>query len=385
MDLEPLNAFISRSRSLPIYGDDPRNHEGQKIFSASAVYNGDKLQTYLYIIIRGEIYDSIFSDIQSNQHLSQSIGLLLGAVIFFFFVLLGLLRFLTLPLQKLSSSMRAFRIAGFEKSKLQLNDWPSAAHNEVHELGSAFNEMAEQINYQLAQLQSSDKQRRELLMHLSHDLRTPLASLQGYLETVKLKGRDLSEQQQQRFIDIAFKNASQLNKLVEQIFELAHLQDEQVTLNLESFPLGELLHDIAAKFSYKAGEKNISLSVQPEQCTFNVYSDIGKLERVLTNLLENAVRHTAENGKIIIKVSEQTVNQLKLQVIDNGSGINAAELAYVFDPRYRASNAVNDQKEHSGLGLAITHKLLSLLKSEIRVSSELGHGTTFSFNLNRCR
>jgi signal transduction histidine kinase len=343
IDLLPLLNLIEQRQALPVYGDDPRHLQRQKIFSASPIYNGDNLQGYLYIIIGGEIYDSIFSGVESNQQLAQSMGVVVGVVVFFFMVLLALLRFLTLPLKELTADLRSFRQAGFEKSRVKLSQWPKAGHNEVHELGAAFNEMAEQINYQLMQLQNKDKQRRELLTHLSHDLRTPLASLQGYLETVKLKGNELSEEQHKRFIGIAFKNASQLKRLVDQIFELAHLEGGQVTVNLESFPLGELLYDIAAKFAFKVKDKNITLAVEPQQCQFMVHSDIGKLERVLSNLIENAIRHTAQDGQITLRVSEGDNQKLSVAVVDNGTGISADELPYVFDARYRASNAVDDK------------------------------------------
>lgn len=383
VNLLPLLSLISHQQALPIYGDDPRNLNGQKIFSASPVYNGDNLQGYLYVIIGSQIYDSIFSDIQSNQQLAQTIGVVIGAVVFFFVVLLGLLRVLTLPLKALTQDIRAFRHAGFEKSKVQLRQWPSSDNNELNELGRAFNDMAEQIHHQLLQLQNNDKQRRELLSHLSHDLRTPLASLQGYLETIELKGRSLSDEQYQRYVGIAFKNAHQLKRLVDQIFELAHLEGGQVTVNFEAFPVAELLYDIAAKFAFKVQQKNIRLSIEPQQCQHQIYSDIGKLERVLSNLIENAIRHTAEGGQIILRVSEGEGQKLKLEVVDNGSGISAKELPYVFDARYRASNAVDDKKQHGGLGLAISQKLLNILKSDISVKSEMGQGTTFSINMNK--
>ncbi|MDA7746575.1 HAMP domain-containing histidine kinase [Psychromonas sp.] len=383
INIAPLVDFINQKKSLPIYGDDPRNERGQKIFSASPIYNGNNLQGYLYIIIGGEKYDSILADVHSEQSLSHSMAFLLAAVILFFLVLLALLRYLTHPLKLLTENIRAFKKAGFEKSKIKLQNWPAAKHNEIHELGQAFNEMAEQINYQFVQLQSNDKTRREMLTDLSHDLRTPLAALQGYLETIQLKGRTLSDEQHQRFIDIAFKNANQLKKLVDQIFELAHLDGGQVSIQQESFPVAELLHDIVAKFQHRIQEKKITLKVEPEECHFMVYTDIGKLERVLSNLIDNAIRHTDVGGQVVIEVNEKDNNKLNIAVIDNGTGIHAKELAYIFDARYRASNAICDNKEHGGLGLAITQKLLLLLKSDIQVESQIGKGTTFHFSLSK--
>jgi len=377
----PLIDYINRHQPLPIYGDDPKHATQQKIFSTAPIYSEDNLQGYLYIIIGGEIYDSVLSDVQSEQYLSQSLLFIVGVVVFFFFILLILLRFLTQPLKLLSNNIGEFKRSNFDISHIRLLPWPAAKHNELHELGQVFNEMATQINAQLLLLQNIDKTRREMLTDLSHDLRTPLAALQGYLETIQLKGNTLSDQQHQQFIGIAFKNANQLKKLVDQIFELAHLESGQVSLQHENFPLAELLHDIVAKFQHALQAKSIQLTIDPFEGEFIVNSDIGKLERVLSNLIDNAIRHSSSQGKITIKISVNHPQQLNIAVIDNGTGIGHHDLPYIFEPRFRASNAICDDKEHGGLGLAITKKLLLLLGSDIHVHSELGKGTRFDFNI----
>ena len=383
IDLLPVLALINQQQALPIYGDDPRSTNGKKIFSVSGVYNDGNLQGYLYVILGSQIYDSIFSRVQSNQLLSQSMAVVAGLVVFFFAVLLGLLRFLTMPLKALNKDIQAFKQAKFEKSKVNLRHWPAAKNNELHELGQTFNSMAEQINYLLAQLQNNDTQRRELLAHLSHDLRTPLASLQGYLETIQLKGDELEADKRQSFVDVAYKNANQLKRLVDQIFELAHLEGGQVTVSMETFPLGELLYDIGAKFAIKFQQAQLDFVVEPQHAEINVYADIGKLERVLSNLIENAIRHTKAGGKITLKVNELEGQKISVAVIDNGSGIAEKELPYIFDARYRASNAVDDKKQHGGLGLAISQKLMGLMHADISVESKLGVGTQFNVKLNR--
>jgi signal transduction histidine kinase len=111
-----------------------------------------------------------------------------------------------------------------------------------------------------------------------------------------------------------------------------------------------------------------------------VYSDIAKLERIITNLLENAIRHTDNHGEIVITVIQES-SQVKVSVTDNGSGISKEDIAYIFDARYRASNAREDNTQHTGLGLAISQKLSQVLNSELIVKSELGTGTCFSLSL----
>ena len=127
----------------------------------------------------------------------------------------------------------------------------------------------------------------------------------------------------------------------------------------------------------------MTLIIKPERCNCRVFCDIAKLERVLSNLIENALRHTPSGGKITLEILDISENFYQLSVIDNGSGIKKAELDYIFDARYRASNAINNDKKHNGLGLAITKQLLQLLNTDIKVESDIGKGAKFKFNLRK--
>ncbi|XPF95613.1 sensor histidine kinase [Colwellia sp. RE-S-Sl-9] len=381
VDLVPLIQLTRNKAPLPIYGDDPRHLTRKKVFSAAPVFNGTQLQGYLYVIVAGERYDSAYNEHQGTRQAELSIVFAVVALLFLFVIMLGLFRYFTSPLCRLMSEMRALKSSNFDKSKVKLHSWMHNSQNEVHQLGSVFHEMVEQINDQIEQLKQTDIHRRELLADISHDLRTPLASLQGYIETIAIKGDSISSDDRDQFIRTALKNSSQLKMLIDQIFELAHLEGGQVSMNLENFNLTELLYDVAAKFQLKAETLNIKLSIIPEFSHIQVYSDIGKLERVLSNLIDNALRHTPNGGSIVLETSDVNDGQCYLTVKDNGTGIKAEEIAYIFDARYRASNAIEGESRHAGLGLAITQKLLALLKCEIRVHSQLGEGTSFSLNL----
>ena len=380
VELSPLVNLISNPNAVPVFGDDPRDVSKKKIFSAAPIYRGDNLQGYLYVIIGGEIYDSIFSQVKNDEQLQQYGALFIGAALLLLLILLAVFRYFTAPIKKLAAEMKSLKAVKFDQSKVTLSQWKNAQNNEVDMLGSTFNSMVKQINQQFGQLTENDRVRRELLAHLSHDLRTPLATMQGYIETMVIKGETLTALDRADYLETAQRNGMQLKRLIDQIFELAHLEDGQVTVNLETFAIGELLYDIIAKFALKAKEKNISLSLLPQQCRFVVYSDIAKLERIITNLLENAIRHTGKDGEVAIVVSQLT-DKIKISVTDNGSGISKEDIAYVFDARYRASNAIEDNTTHAGLGLAISQKLSKILNSELFVDSKLGQGSSFSLSL----
>lgn len=382
ISLGPITEMIEGYASFPLYGDDPKSNDKQKIFSAAPIFNGDKLQGYLYVIVGGSQYDSIIDELQQSKGVQQFALIVFAGLLFLLFALLLLFRFFTAPLKRLSDDMDRFRNNGFDLtgSGIQLLPWRNESRNEVQRLGFAFNEMLKHIDKQWQQIKANDSQRRALLADLSHDLRTPLANLQGYVETLSLKDKQLDEKDRAHFIQICMKNLRNLKRLIDQIFELAYLESGHIKLKLETFQLAELLHDIAAKFKIKTEAKNIELAVLIDQASGFVRADIEKVERVLSNLIENAIRHTPPNGKITLEVSDKA-GKLLVSVVDTGVGISSEELSHIFDARYQASNTERDATTHVGLGLAISQKLIALFDSELEVSSELGCGTKFSFCL----
>ncbi len=384
VDLGPIKRLINEPSHLPVFGDDPRNPTKNKIFSAAPVKNNGTLQGYVYVIIGGEIHDSIWATLNQNQKMKEVVAIGVTSVAFFLIMLLLLFKWFTAPVKKLTCEMDRLRDNGFNKGPQawEEHDWDRNSRNEVERMGVIFHDMLGQIHSQFETLKNLDDHRRTLLADLSHDLRTPLANLQGYIETLSINSDKLSEEDKKKFIDISLRNARNLKRLIDQIFELAYLESGQVKLHLETFPLGELLHDVVAKFDLKARDKNINLQVVPERFDYLVYADIEKLERVLTNLIENAIRHTPEYGEVLLK-ADVTDNKIRVSVVDTGVGISKNEVAFIFDARYQASNSKPDRNLHAGLGLAISKKLIKLQDSDIMVESKLGEGTRFAFDLKR--
>ncbi|MCK8108622.1 HAMP domain-containing histidine kinase [Pseudoalteromonas sp. 2CM41L] len=381
INLVPLKKLINNPAAAPIYGDDPRNKAQQKIFSVAPVFNNDKLQGYLYVIIGGEAYDTSLNTIKNNDKLWLAALWLGAALAFLLIAMLILLRFFTNPIQRLARDVSNIEAANYSLTDTKLSNYSTQKSNEVHSLGRNIQAMVTRIDEQFKALEQSDKQRKELLTHLSHDLRTPLASLQGFLEVLNQSGAQLSAQEQREYLHVSLNNCAQLKQLIEQIFELAHLENGEISIHKETFNLGELIYDCIAKFSLTAEKKGLNLTVEPAICDFPVVADIAKLERVLSNLIDNAIRHTPKGGSIAVNVKRIDEKQLFVQVSDTGVGIKHDELNAIFNPHYQASNSNNEGRQQGGLGLAICKGLLKLMDSEINVQSELGKGTMFSFNL----
>ena len=200
------------------------------------------------------------------------------------------------------------------------------------------------------------------------------------METLLLKEENLSEADRREYLKIAIKHCVRLNELVNELFELAKLDSEEIKLKPEPFNINELLYDIAQKFSLKAKEKAVSVNIDINKESTIVHADIALIERALENLIENAIHYTKKDGTVTITVTEEKDNA-EINVNNTGKAIPGENLPLLFDRFYQSSDSTGDDRRHSGLGLAITKKIIELHGSLINVSSDSDTGTTFRFNL----
>ena len=386
IDLNPVREFLSLTKiERPIQGSDPRSFTNRKIFSVAPIINDDKTVGYLYVILGSEIYDKIAEALFDSKILRLGLAVFTAGLIFSLSATLFFTGWLTAPLSKLTYQVRQVLASGFTKHNIKstaepLSQWRDDCENEMHILGSAFKDVLEKLEEQYQNVITIDELRKELLSHISHDLRTPLASLLGYLETWEINRNNVSETDAEEYIFTAKKNAQKISNLIEQLFELAHLDSGNVQVSIEQFSIAELVQDVLQKLSISAKEKDIKLDVTPHNSALKVVGDIEKLERVFTNLVENAIRHTNKGGSILIRLSEKS-RLVAVEVSDDGIGIPKDDLPHIFEPHFKAGNSVRENTAHGGLGLAITKKLLDLHKSTIKVKSNVNEGTTFAFTL----
>ncbi len=382
VDLKPVSTLLKGKQMLPVLGDDPRSVTAKKIFSVSEIKHEEKLIGYLYIIIGGEIYDDVVELLQKSHILNLSFWGFITVLFFSLLIVLLLFALLTQPLRRLSIDMQQFKQQGFAQSQQPSYDWNPTAKDEVNRLGVTFQELATTLQQQYQKVKNTDQLRRELISYVSHDLRTPLASLKGYLETWQIKQDEIDRGESQQLIETAINNADEISRLIEQLFELAHLDGDDVTLKLESVSIAELIQDLCNKRELEARKKSIQLSIEPKDPSLHVLADIEKLERVLTNLLDNALRHCRTNDAIKFTLTD-TEHGIEVRIQDSGIGIPEEDLPHIFEAHYRASNSMKGSGRNSGLGLAITHRILELHESPLFVESQLGLGTSFRFALNK--
>ena len=373
--LDRVSEFLQPDSHRPLVNLDPRSPDTEKAFSVAPVTHNGQHEGYVYAILGGQAYETLARDLSKNYVLQVALASMLAVWVLGYLVAMLVVNKLTRPLTALTRKVRSF-----EQHMTGQQAGPDHAGDEIEVLDSAFVQMQDKIQSQVKRIQAADQNRRDLITHVSHDLRTPLAAVQGYIDTLVVKQDSLNDQQRQQYLSTASKHCQRLNTLIADLFELSKLDNLAVTPNIESFSLSELMQDVSLGYKLLASEKNIELKVDVLSGPTVVRADIGLMQRVLENLISNAITHTPENGHIWLRLvaSEQ---HFKVIVEDTGRGISDAELPYIFDRLYQAENTANKDNSSAGLGLAIVRKILDLHHLKIKVFSKLEQGTRFTFNI----
>lgn len=379
LDLGPILEFVHSGPRFPLMGDDPRDLARRKVFSAARIPFEGPLQGYLYIVLGSERYDGIVQGLRGSYILRATA--LVTAVAIAVALIVGLVSFglLTRRLSRLSSLVERYTESGLEH-RLALPYPFRGAGDEIDRLGQRFNLMMGRIDEQLRELEKTDSLRRELVANISHDLRTPLTNLHGYLETLLLKGEQLPEEDRVRYLEIALSHSRRLSQLIAELFELARLDSCETVVYAEPFSLAELVQDVAQKFELRARQSGVRLELRVDEKAPGVHGDIGMMQRVLENLIDNALRHTPRGGLIYIGIVPQG-DQVMVRVADTGCGIEEEALEHIFDRFRRVDGARPGAGARGGLGLAIAKRILELHGSGIEVESGVDQGTTFSFRM----
>lgn len=376
IDLTPVHELLN-GKAMPVYGDNPRTTDQRQVFSAAPLKSNGVLKGYVYIVLLGDDYTALASKAEYQSAIYMAVrsmgmvvlfGLLAGALAF---------RWVTRPVRKLTSQIAKLDDGGMEAIQALAKTQPPVGQqkDEVAQLQQAFVGLAKRIDQQWQSLTAQDQQRREFIANISHDLRTPLTSLHGYLETLSMKADHLSGDERQRYLDIALAQSRKVGRLAQELFELARLEYGVVKPQKEPFSLCELVQDVFQKFELAAearGQK-LNADIMPDIPLVN--ADLGMIERVLTNLLDNALRHTPEGGTINVRLWKQA-HEVMVQVNDSGPGIAPELKANLF---VRPSILSTNKHRAGGLGLMIVRRILQLHGSDIELLEQPHSGASFQF------
>lgn len=376
VDLNPIQDALKSNYSGPIYGTDPRLPDMKCIFSVAPVMIDGVQMGYLYVMLSSQMEQSLSAQLGSSYVLKTA-SVAIAAFLFVLCVGLALaFRIITLPLKRLTDQTRSF----FNED----NTLPSSDElpvDEMKALEASFTSMQERIRSHVQEIQQGERLRRELISNVSHDLRTPLASIQGYIETVLLKLNQLNEDEKKKYLSIALKHCNRLGKLISALFELSKLESRSVNVDKQPFVLNELVNDILLEFNLRAEKRNIQLIFEPPKEIIMVDGDLGMIARVFQNLIDNSLRHTPANGRVEVSLKTDS-SSVYVSLQDSGTGIRKEELPYIFDRYYRSANEAQNKKHAgTGLGLAIVKRILELHDCAIQVKSPPKSGACFEFPL----
>jgi signal transduction histidine kinase len=257
--------------------------------------------------------------------------------------------------------------------------------DEVERLGTAFNRMAAQLEESFAKQKELEQARREIVAAVSHDLRTPLASLRAMIEAIN-DGVIGDEPTIQRYLHSAQSQVQSLSLLVDDLFELSQLDAGVLGWQVEPSSMSDLISDTLESMHVQADEKNIKLSGWVDPAVDPVLMNSHKIQRVLYNLIQNAIRHTPTDGTVFIEARQsQDSAKVQVDVIDTGEGIEDSDLPRVFDQFFRGEKSRSRETGGAGLGLAIAQRIVEAHNGRIWVESRRGAGSRFSFTLPRAR
>jgi signal transduction histidine kinase len=374
--LEPIRAFLN-GETLPVLGDSPRNARRREIFSAAPIVVDGRTTGYVYVVLVGDMYRQMAEEARQNYALRTAVWIGTAALGLALLVGLAAFAWITRPLNTLTRAVQAFEQGNFS-DRVELPARQAGTSDEIGRLANVFEHMAERLAAQMTELKRQDDLRRELVANVSHDLRTPLTSMQNYLETLLRTGETLPAAERKQYLEVAVRQSQRVARLAQQLFELARLECEETLPKPETFSLSELLQDIAQKFDLAARGKGVRLRHDADPEGFFVRGDIGMIERVIANLIENAIRHTPAGGEIRLD-AVRAEGGIEVRVADTGVGIAAGDLPDLFkrDSPLRETS----RRAGGGLGLQIAKRILALHGTRMTVASEPGRGTTFRFAL----
>lgn len=372
VSLSPLLQFLrGDAAGGPVYGDDPRAVDRQRIFSAWEIRRGEQLEGYVYVMLGGVHHAGLVGLVGQSYILKVALATTVVMLLLSMLAAWGLLRWLTQPLRELQAHVQGVG----QRLRIGSLGEPDVSNLDLGSIDRVVDSLARRVEQQLQALQTTDRVRRELFAHISHDLRTPLTAMRGYLETLSAQAEALSPARRARFIEIVTRHSERLSRLVDQVFVLARLDAATLPIRPERLSVAELAQDVVAKWQLPAETAAVRLRLEVDPLVPSITADIGLLETVFENLIDNAIRHSRPGGQTVVSVQRSGAD-VAVSVRDDGAGIAAADLEAVQQPFVAGPGG------RTGLGLAIVRRVLTLHGSNLRIRSAPEQGTEVSFRLS---
>ncbi|MBP2000091.1 signal transduction histidine kinase [Paenibacillus shirakamiensis] len=256
-------------------------------------------------------------------------------------------------------------------------------HDEIGELSLSFEEMRSRLKESLEVQVQYERNRKELLSNISHDLRTPIMAIKGYIQGIK-EGVARTPEQQNKYLTIIYNKVFDMDQLIHELFLFSKLDLKEEPFHFERVELYQYLEDCIEELQLELQDKGITIGWEDQQkTTIFVTCDREKLRRVIMNVIWNSVKYMDKAAGAIRMHMTESSEYITIVIKDNGKGIEAEALPHIFERLYRADHSRNSQTGGSGIGLSIAHHIISQHGGKIWVTSEKGKGTTLSFTLRK--
>ncbi len=277
-------------------------------------------------------------------------------------------KYITNPVSKIRRAVAEFAKGNFER-RIEKN-----GRDELGELGRSFNSMAEE----LAVL---ERTRRDFVANVSHELRSPLTSIRGFLEA--MDDGTISESEHHKYIGIVLDETRRMTGMVNDLLDIARIESGQYKLNRTVFDINDLIGRVLLTFEARILESKLDIDVRIADESIYVHADRDRIGQVLHNLIDNAIKFAKQEGGIVRIIAEPTKQDVAVSVCDNGCGISQEDLKHIFERFYKAEKAHTHAKgSGTGLGLSIVKLIITQHGGEISAESD-ANGTVFTFRLKR--
>ena len=284
-------------------------------------------------------------------------------------------RRLSRPLVEIGEMVKEIKAGNLEQ-KL-----PVRTQDEIGRLSELINEMTDRLKADIEQLKKLERVRSEFLGNVSHELRTPIFTLKGFLETL-LEGAIDDKTVNRAFVEKAYHHASRLDSLLTDLIEISRIESGEMKLSFRYFDVVTWLRQIAADFADSAAKRKQKVVIDVPDREILAFGDKERLKHALGNIVDNAIKYSPDGATVVVRLAESD-RTVSISVTDEGPGIEPEHLPRIFERFYRVDKARSREVGGTGLGLAIVKHIIEAHDSKIVVTSEVGKGTSFSFDLKK--
>ena len=371
LSLINIKKLIGAKGEKYIKGPDPRDPENPKIFSAAEVKSKKKKLGYIYVILGS-------NKNVTNMLYSSFFGSLLIKVFCVIVIISIIFSLLYLRQIRRSFSRMIAVLERFQNGDLQAR-FDIKENDELAPVTLAFNKMADLLGYNIDRLTKSEKERKDFIANISHDLRTPLSIARGYIETLLMKNeKPVAPVQQEEFLQLVHKKLRQVEHMVKQLFDLSKMESAELIPKKEPFIFSEIVHEIIHASSAGALEKNIHIDCSNCENSSWILADVGMMERVVQNLLINAIRYTLDDGFITISLNEENLH-LIFQIENSGVALSQELIKWINSAVKEGENI--NRPPSPGIGLMIVKKVLVLHNFLMEAAADSQEGNRFTITL----